>query len=58
MPRPRGSVQEIRFGQRFTELHHEIWESLRDEVTRAYARTAGTAPAATATPAATEGARS
>ncbi len=39
LPRPRGSVQEIRFGQRFTELHHEIWESLRDEVTRAYART-------------------
>jgi NitT/TauT family transport system ATP-binding protein len=34
-------VQEIRFGERFTELHHEIWESLRDEVTRAYARTAG-----------------
>src|SRR6202043_1504777 len=32
LPRPRGSVQEIRFGQRFTELHHEIWESLRDEV--------------------------
>ena len=26
LPRPRGSVQEIRFGQRFTELHHEIWE--------------------------------
>ena len=41
LPRPRGSVQEIRFGERFTELHHEIWESLRDEVTRAYARTAG-----------------
>ncbi|HEY0936991.1 MAG TPA: ABC transporter ATP-binding protein [Trebonia sp.] len=39
LPRPRGSVQEIRFGPRFTELHHEIWESLRDEVTRAYART-------------------
>jgi NitT/TauT family transport system ATP-binding protein len=48
LPRPRGSVQEIRFGQRFTELHHEIWESLRDEVTRAYARTsalAGPVPA-------------
>ena len=48
LPRPRGSVQEIRFGQRFTELHHEIWESLRDEVTRAYARTsalAGLSPA-------------
>jgi len=48
LPRPRGSVQEIRFGERFVELHHEIWESLRDEVTRAYARTAAapTAPAA------------
>ena len=49
LPRPRGSVQEIRFGQRFTELHHQIWESLRDEVTRAYARTA--APAGVAGPA-------
>jgi NitT/TauT family transport system ATP-binding protein len=46
LPRPRGSVQEIRFGERFTELHHEIWESLRDEVTRAYARTASAASAA------------
>ena len=32
LPRPRGAVQEIRFGKRFGELHHEIWESLRDEV--------------------------
>jgi NitT/TauT family transport system ATP-binding protein len=47
LPRPRGSVQEIRFGERFVELHHQIWESLRDEVTRAYARTAS-APAARA----------
>ena len=47
LPRPRGAVQEIRFGKRFTELHHEIWESLRDEVTRAYAQTAS-APAAPA----------
>jgi NitT/TauT family transport system ATP-binding protein len=46
LPRPRGSVQEIRFGQRFTELHHEIWESLRDEVTRAYARTSTAGSAA------------
>ena len=46
LPRPRGSVQEIRFGHRFTELHHEIWESLRDEVTRAYARTASAASTA------------
>ncbi|MFL6113537.1 MAG: ABC transporter ATP-binding protein [Catenulispora sp.] len=41
--RPRGSVQEIRFGARFLELHHEIWATLRDEVERAYARTAGAA---------------
>ena len=46
LPRPRGSVQEIRFGPRFTELHHEIWESLRDEVTQAYARTSAPAAAA------------
>src|SRR2546423_14907254 len=41
IPRPRGSVQEIRFGARFLELHHEIWATLRDEVEHAYARTAG-----------------
>ena len=40
LPRPRGAVQEIRFGQRFGELHQQVWESLRDEVERAYARTA------------------
>jgi NitT/TauT family transport system ATP-binding protein len=40
IPRPRGSVQEIRFGSRFLELHHEIWATLRDEVEQAYARTA------------------
>ena len=48
LPRPRGAVQEIRFGKRFGELHHEIWESLRDEVERAYARTAASVPAAAA----------
>ena len=41
LPRPRGSVQEIRFDKRFLELHHQIWESLREEVERAYARTTG-----------------
>jgi NitT/TauT family transport system ATP-binding protein len=41
LPRPRGAVQEIRFDPRFLELHHQIWESLRDEVQRAHARTAG-----------------
>ena len=44
LPRPRGSVQEIRFGERFGELHEQIWETLRDEVTRAYAQTAGAGP--------------
>jgi sulfonate transport system ATP-binding protein len=39
LPRPRGAVQEIRFDPRFLELHQEVWESLRDEVERAYART-------------------
>jgi NitT/TauT family transport system ATP-binding protein len=40
LPRPRGAVQEIRFDSRFLELHHQIWESLREEVQRAYERTA------------------
>ncbi|MHB1491601.1 bicarbonate transport ATP-binding protein CmpD [mine drainage metagenome] len=46
LPRPRGAVQEIRFEPRFLELHQQIWESLREEVERAYARTGRT----TATP--------
>ncbi|MGH3632426.1 MAG: ABC transporter ATP-binding protein [Sciscionella sp.] len=40
LPRPRGAVQEIRFEPRFLQLHHQIWESLREEVEQAYARTA------------------
>ncbi|MBV9381185.1 MAG: ABC transporter ATP-binding protein [Streptosporangiaceae bacterium] len=40
LPRPRGAVQEIRFEPRFLELHHQIWAALREEVERAYARTA------------------
>jgi NitT/TauT family transport system ATP-binding protein len=40
LPRPRGAVQEIRFEPRFLELHRQIWESLREEVQRAYTRTA------------------
>ena len=43
LPRPRGAVQEIRFEPHFLELHQRIWESLRDEVERAYALTAGAA---------------
>jgi NitT/TauT family transport system ATP-binding protein len=44
LPRPRGAAQEIRFHPRFVELQHQIWESLRDEVQRAYQRTAVTSP--------------
>ncbi|HEX5332877.1 MAG TPA: ABC transporter ATP-binding protein [Cellulomonas sp.] len=43
LPRPRGAVQEIRFEPRFLELHQQIWESLREEVQHAYARTGRTA---------------
>jgi NitT/TauT family transport system ATP-binding protein len=43
LPRPRGAVQEIRFDDRFRELHQQIWEALREEVERAYARTAAAA---------------
>ena len=43
LPRPRGDVQEIRHEKRFLELQGSIWESLRDEVDRAYAQTAGVA---------------
>jgi NitT/TauT family transport system ATP-binding protein len=45
LPRPR-KVPEIRFDPRFVELYEEIWNTLRDEVQRAYARTAGTPIAA------------
>jgi len=41
LPRPRGSVQEIRFQPRFRELQQQIWSSLREEVERAYAASAG-----------------
>jgi ABC-type nitrate/sulfonate/bicarbonate transport system, ATPase component len=43
LPRPRGDVQEIRHEERFLEIQGQIWESLKDEVTRAYAQTAGVA---------------
>jgi len=43
LPRPRGAIQDIRFESGFLELHQQIWESLREEVERAYARTAGVA---------------
>ena len=44
LPRPR-QVPEIRFDPRFVELYEEIWNTLRDEVQRAYARTAAVAAA-------------
>jgi NitT/TauT family transport system ATP-binding protein len=42
LPRPR-RVQEIKFEPEFIRLYERIWESLRDEVQAAYARTAGSA---------------
>jgi NitT/TauT family transport system ATP-binding protein len=47
LPRPR-KVPEIRFDPRFVAIYEEIWNTLRDEVQRAYARTAGTPIAAAA----------
>jgi sulfonate transport system ATP-binding protein len=49
LPRPRGAVQEIRFNPRFLELYQQIWDSLRDEVERAYSRTTMAAKAEGAT---------
>ena len=43
LPRPRGEVQRIRHERRFLELQDQIWQSLKDEVQRAYAQTAGAA---------------
>ena len=43
LPRPRGEVQDIRHEPRFLELQGQIWASLKDEVQRAYAQTAGAA---------------
>ncbi|WP_339071835.1 ABC transporter ATP-binding protein [Methylovirgula sp. 4M-Z18] len=50
LPRPRGPLQEIRFTPRFLELHHQIWEALRDEVQRTYARQSAPAAAGKAKP--------
>ena len=44
LPRPRGDVQQIRHEKRFLEIQGQIWDSLKDEVTRAYQQqTAGAA---------------
>jgi NitT/TauT family transport system ATP-binding protein len=37
LPRPR-DVSEIRLTPRFVELHQMIWEAMREEVLKAYAR--------------------
>jgi NitT/TauT family transport system ATP-binding protein len=39
IPRPRRDIQELRHDPYFLELQGKIWNSLRDEVTSAYART-------------------
>ncbi|KHK96242.1 mannosyltransferase [Microbacterium mangrovi] len=39
IPRPRRDIQELRRDPHFLELQGKIWNSLRDEVTSAYART-------------------
>jgi len=44
LPRPRGAVQDIRFQPRFLELYRQIWEALREEVSRAYSRTTAAGP--------------
>ncbi|GAB4007281.1 ABC transporter ATP-binding protein [Nocardioides ultimimeridianus] len=43
LPRPRGAVQELRYDENFLEIQHKIWQSLKDEVERAYARSAAVA---------------
>jgi NitT/TauT family transport system ATP-binding protein len=39
IPRPRRDIQELRHDPHFLDLQGQIWASLRDEVTNAYART-------------------
>jgi len=43
LPRPRGDVQTLRYEPEFVELQSKIWESLKDEVSRAYATTSAAA---------------
>jgi NitT/TauT family transport system ATP-binding protein len=43
LPRPRGAVQELRYDPAFLDVQQQIWSSLRDEVERAYAKTAAVA---------------
>jgi NitT/TauT family transport system ATP-binding protein len=42
LPRPR-DIEQVRFDPRFTELYSRMWNDLRDEVLKSYAR-ATTAP--------------
>jgi NitT/TauT family transport system ATP-binding protein len=37
LPRPR-DVSEVRMTPRFVELHHQIWDAMREEVLKAYER--------------------
>ena len=37
LPRPR-DVSEVRMTPRFVELHHHIWDAMREEVLKAYER--------------------
>jgi NitT/TauT family transport system ATP-binding protein len=43
LPRPRGDIQQIRHEESFLQIQEQIWGALKDEVTRAYAQTAGAA---------------
>ncbi len=43
LPRPRGNIQDLRHEPRFLDIQGRIWESLRDEVTRAYSRSVSAA---------------
>ena len=43
LPRPRGNIQDLRHEPHFLDLQGRIWESLRDEVTRAYNRSVSAA---------------
>ncbi|HWU32992.1 MAG TPA: ABC transporter ATP-binding protein [Marmoricola sp.] len=40
LPRPRGAVQDLRYDSKFIDIQQNIWGSLREEVERAYAKTA------------------
>jgi NitT/TauT family transport system ATP-binding protein len=41
LPRPR-DIAEVKLDPAFNALHREIWQTLKDEVLKGYARTGGT----------------